>query len=364
MAKDYYQILGVSKTASDDEIKKAFRRLAHEHHPDKGGDPLKFKDASEAYSVLSDKQKRVTYDRFGSGAFENGGAAPGGFGGFPGGAQGFDFGNINFNGQDFGDLGDVLGEMFGFSGRGGGGRQKRGRNIEMDVELSFREAIFGVEKSVKLYRQTVCHACKGEGAESGSKVVECAKCGGSGQIKQAQRTMFGTFQSVAVCPDCNGRGKKPEKICRVCHGYGVEKREETVNLRIPSGVDADTVLQVADQGETPTNAGRPGDLLVRVHVKNDPHFERDGHELLSVERVPFSILALGGNIEAETIDGKETIKISEGTPTGSVITLEGKGVPFARGGRGDHHVRLEADVPRKLTREQKKALEEMKEQGL
>lgn len=364
MAKDYYAILGVSKTASDDEIKKAFRRLAHEHHPDKGGDPLKFKDVNEAYQILSDKQKRGTYDRFGSGAFENGGGGPG-FGGFPGGGfGGFDFNNVHFDASNMGDLGDILGEMFGFAGGMGGARPKRGRNIEIDIELSFREAIFGTDKSVKLYRQTKCSTCKGDGAEPGSKIEECKTCSGTGQVKQAQRTMFGVFHTVTPCKECHGRGKKPEKPCHTCRGYGVEKREETVSLRIPPGVDVDTVLQVADQGETPANAGRPGDLLVRVHVKNDPHFERDGHELMSIERVPFSILALGGSIEAETIDGKETIKISEGTPTGSVITLKGKGVPFARGGRGDHHVRLEADVPRKLSREQKKLLEELKEAGL
>jgi molecular chaperone DnaJ len=360
MAKDYYAILGVSKTASDDEIKKAFRRLAHQHHPDKGGDPLKFKDVNESYQILSDKQKRETYDRFGSGAFENGGAGQG-FGGF--GGQGFDFNNVHFDASGMGDLGDILGEMFGFGGRAPSGA-RRGRNIEMDVELTFREAIFGTDKSVKLYRQTKCSTCKGDGAEPGSKIEECKTCSGTGQVKQAQRTMFGVFNTVTTCKDCNGRGKKPEKQCHTCHGYGVEKREESVSLRIPSGVDVDMVLQVAEQGETPVNGGRAGDLLVRIHVKNDPHFERNGHELLSVERVPFSILALGGSIEAETIDGKETIKISEGTTTGTVITLKGKGVPFQRGGRGEHHVRLEANVPRKLTREQKELLERMKEQGL
>jgi len=362
VAKDYYSILGVSKSASDDEIKKAFRRLAHEHHPDKGGDPSKFKDASEAYSILSDKQKRATYDQFGSAAFENGGAGPGrgGFGGFPGGGFGFDF-----NGQDFGDLNDVLGEMFGFSQRGStSSRQKRGRNIEVDVDLTFREAIFGVEKNIRLYRQATCSTCKGDGAEPGSKIVECAKCGGKGQLTQSQRTMFGTFQSVVACPDCHGRGKKPEKPCHTCHGYGVEKREENLSIRIPAGVDVDTVLQVEGQGETPSFGGKAGDLLVRVNIKNDPHFERESQDLHSIESVPFSILALGGSIEIDTIDGKESIKVNEGTPTGTVITLKGKGVPYRNGGRGNQLIRLEADVPRKLTREQKDLLTKLREQGI
>jgi molecular chaperone DnaJ len=363
MAKDFYSILGVSKTASDDEIKKAFRRLAHEHHPDKGGDPSKFKDVNEAYQVLGDKQKRATYDQFGSAAFENGGAGQGpfggGFGGFPGGGFGFDF-----NGQDFGDLNDVLGEMFGFSQRGGGSRQKRGRNIEVDLDLTFREAIFGAEKNIRLYRQTICSNCKGEGAEQGSKLETCAKCSGTGQVKQSQRTMFGTFQSVAQCPDCHGRGQKPEKPCHVCHGYGVEKREENLSIRIPAGVDVDTVLQVEGQGETPSFGGKPGDLLVRVNIKNDERFEREGQDLHSIESVPFTILALGGFIDVETIDGKENIKINEGTPTGTVITLRGKGVPYRNGGRGNQLIRLEADVPRKLSKEQKTLLEQLRKEGI
>jgi molecular chaperone DnaJ len=359
MPKDFYSILGVSKSASDDEIKKAFRRLAHEHHPDKGGDPSKFKDVNEAYQVLGDKQKRQTYDQFGSAAFENGGAGQGPFGGgFPGGGFGFDF-----NGQDFGDLNDVLGEMFGFSSRGGT-RTKKGRNIEVDLDLTFREAIFGAEKTVRLYRQTVCHHCKGEGAEPGTKLETCAKCSGTGQVKQNQRTMFGSFQSVTTCPECHGRGKKPVEPCHVCRGYGVEKREETLSIRIPAGVDVDTVLHVEGQGETPSFNGKPGDLLVRVNIKNDSNFEREGQDLHSIESVPFTILTLGGNIEVETIDGKENIKVSEGTPTGTVITLKGKGVPYRNGGRGNQLIRLEADVPRKLSKEQKDLLQRLREQGI
>jgi molecular chaperone DnaJ len=252
--------------------------------------------------------------------------------------------------------------MFGFGG--GATRQKRGKNIEIDVQLTFREAIFGVDKSIKLYRQTTCSTCKGNGAEPGTKIEDCKTCSGTGQTKQAQKTMFGVFHSVAPCKDCNGRGKKPEKPCHTCRGYGVEKREESISVRIPPGVDVDTVLQVSGQGETPSNGGKPGDLLVRIHVETDSRFEREMNDLLSVESIPFSVLALGGSVDIETIDGKHTIKIAEGTPTGTVITLRGMGVPYRNGGRGNQLVRLEAIVPRKLSKEQKALLEQIREQGL
>lgn len=361
MPKDYYKILGVSKSANEDELKKAFRRLAHEHHPDKGGDASKFKDINEAYQVLGDKQKRQTYDQFGSAAFENGsGGTPGGPGGFGGG--GFDF---NFQGQDFGDLNDVLGEMFGFGGGRGGRREARGKNIEMDVELSFRESVFGVDKSLKLYRQLTCSHCKGEGAEPGTKVNECKTCGGSGQVRQAQRTMFGTMQTVVQCKDCHGRGKKPEKECSKCGGLGVERREQTISIRIPAGVDSGAMLQVAGEGEAPAGGGRPGDLYVRIHVEQHNDFTREGNDIVSEMAVPFTILAVGGTIHVPTIDGDESVRVAEGTQDGTLVTIRGKGVPHGRSGsRGNHIVRLIADIPRKLTKEQKALLEQLRNTGL
>jgi len=372
MAKDYYSILGVSKSANDDEIKKSFRRLAHEHHPDKGGDASKFKDINEAYQILGDKQKRQTYDQFGSAAFENGGGGQGGFGGggFPGGgfsagggpASGWDF---NFQGQDFGDLNDVLGEMFGFGGGRGSRREKRGKNIEMDVELSFRDAVFGVDKSLKLYRQLTCSHCKGEGAEPGTKVNECKTCGGKGQVQQTQRTMFGNIQTVAQCNDCHGRGKKPETNCKTCGGLGVERREQTLSIRIPAGVDDGAMLQVAGEGEAPAGGGRPGDLFVRIHVEQHPTFERQGNDIVSEMAIPFTILAIGGTIHVPTIEGDESVRVAEGTQDGSLITIRGKGIPYGRSGtRGNHIVRLIADIPRKLSKEQKALLEQLHNTGL
>lgn len=362
MPKDYYAILGVSKTASDDEIKKAFRRLAHEHHPDKGGDPLKFKDVNEAYQVLSDKKKREVYDRFGSAAFEQGGQGAGGpgFGGF----GGFDFNNVNINMEDF-DLGDVLGEMFGFGGARSGRRERRGRDLEASITLSFKEAAFGTETELRLYKQDVCSNCQGSGAEPNTKVNECPTCHGRGQVTQAQRTMFGTFQSVVPCTTCNGRGKVPEKPCSKCRGQGVERREEVLRIPIPPGVETGSVLKVPGKGEAPAHGGSPGDLYVKINVKADPLFRREGHDVISEVTVPFTILALGGEILVQTLDGEVSLRLGESTPPDTVLTIKGKGIPYSRsGGRGNHMVRVKAEVPKKLTREQKKILEDLRNAGL
>ena len=367
MPKDYYKILGVAQGASEDEIKKAFRRLAHEHHPDKGGDDKKFKDLNEAYQVLGDAQKRKTYDQFGSQAFENGGMGAGGSGGFGGGFGGFDFrqGFGGFQGQDMGDLGDVLGEMFGFGGGGRGQAKASGKNIEMDCELSFQEAAFGVEKMIQLYKHVTCSKCKGDGAEPGTKISDCSNCKGSGQVRQTQRTMFGNIQTAAVCPTCHGRGKKPEKDCTLCRGVGVERREEKIQVAIPAGIDEGEVVKVPHQGEAAPYGGRAGDLFLRIHVKADKRFERDGNDIHSDLLVPFSILTLGGKVEAETLDGKESIHIAEGTPSGTVMNIRGKGIPFLRShGRGNYLVRIVADIPKKLSKEQKKLLEDLKREGL
>ncbi|MDO8617994.1 MAG: molecular chaperone DnaJ [Candidatus Uhrbacteria bacterium] len=374
MSKDYYKILGVPKSASEDEIKKAFRRLAHEHHPDKGGDQAKFKDLNEAYQILSDKQKRGTYDRFGSAAFDGSTGSPfngqqGGFGGFQG--QGFPGGfEFNFgggNGQDFGDLGDVLGEMFGFRGaQGSRSKQAHGKDIEMDLELSFREAAFGVaDRSMKLYKYHPCSRCKGDGAEPGTKIKNCETCGGQGQVRQAQRTVFGNVQTVVTCPTCHGRGKKPEKDCSLCRGQGVERREQVLHVQIPAGIQSDEVMKVSGEGEAAPYGGRAGDLYLRIHVKTDPHFEREGNDVRSIISIPYSVLVLGGSIEVETLDGKTSLKIPEATNPGTNFQLRGKGVPYLRShGRGDHIVTVTTETPKKLTKEQKKLLEELKERGL
>ncbi len=360
MSKDYYAILGVAKNASDQEIKKAYRRLAHEHHPDKGGDQQKFKDINEAYQVLGDAQKRGAYDRFGSAAFEQGGM---GGGGSAGGFGGFDF--RGFEGaEDLGDLGDVLGQVFGF---GGGGRERaaRGKDIQVEMELTFREAAFGVERPLRLYKHGVCSRCKGDGAEPGSKIVNCSTCQGTGQVRQAQRTPFGTIQIATSCSTCHGRGKKSEKECHLCRGLGVERREEKVALQIPPGVNDGETLKVAGQGEAAPYGARAGDLYIRLRVKSDPTFDREGYDVLSSVEVPYSVLTLGGTVKVDTLDGATSLKISEHTPPGTVFTLRHQGIKRGHSGaRGDHRVEVTAHVPQKLTREQKKILEELRAQGL
>jgi molecular chaperone DnaJ len=356
MPKDFYQILGVAKGASDDEIKKSFRRLAHEHHPDKGGDPAKFKDINEAYQVLSNKEKRKVYDQFGSAAFEQGGA-PGG----PSGFGGFDFGG--FQQGDFGDLNDILGEMFGMGGARGG-RKASGRDIQVDVDMSFKEAAFGLDRSIRLYRNATCTECKGNGAAHGAKSVSCKQCHGSGQVKQAQRTMFGTIQTVVTCSDCHGRGQVPEKSCKLCDGTGVERRDETVTIQIPPGMESGQVLRVTGQGEAAPHGGRSGDLYLRIHVKPDTFFDRDGYDVLSTVAVPLTMLVLGGNLTVPTIDGDTELQISEGTQPGTIIKLRGKGIPSQRGPRGDQRVTVVAETPRRLTKEQRKLFDQLRDMGL
>jgi molecular chaperone DnaJ len=358
--KDYYASLGVPKTASADEIKKAFRRLAHEHHPDKGGNAERFKDVNEAYQVLGDEKKRAAYDRFGSAAFEQGGPGPGGFeGGFPGG--------FNVNMGDFGDFGDILSEMFGFGRAGGGGSRqaRRGQDIAVDLELSFKEAVFGVRKDVTLVRPDKCETCSGDGAKPGTKRKSCPMCSGSGQVRQAQRTLFGTMQVAAVCPTCEGVGQVPEEPCGPCKGTGVQRREVKLQVDVPSGVSETDTLQMPGQGEAAPYGGRSGDLYLRLHVAKDPRFTRDGAQIHSDIDVPYSTLLLGGSVMVETVDGPTEVSIEARTPVGTKVTLGGKGVPARqKGRRGDHIAHLSAQVPKKLTREQEEALERLRSLGL
>lgn len=359
MAKDYYSILGVAKGASDDEIKKAYRKLAHQHHPDKGGkDDTRFKEINEAYQVLGDQKKRQTYDRFGSAAFDQGGG--GGAGPDMGGFGGFDF--SGFQGQDLGDLGDVLGEMFGFrSGGGGGPRQARGKDIEVDVRIEFRESAFGARRTVKLYKPSVCHECKGEGYPASAKSEKCKDCNGQGQVRQAQRTMFGTIQTAATCPKCVGRGQTWSEDCKVCRGAGIERREQQMQIDIPAGIASGEILKVAGEGEAAAHGGRPGDLYVRVQVQDDPRFQREGNDVHARQEVPYTLLTLGGEIVVETLQGKTSLKIPEGTQPGTQFTLRNQGIPFLRSsGKGSHIVHVFPHVPKKLTKEQRDILEKLK----
>jgi len=367
MSKDYYKILGVEKNASEEEVKKAFRRLAHEHHPDKGGDQQKFKDVNEAYQILGDKQKRAQYDQFGSAAFESGfGQADWRTGG-PGGFGGFDFnqGGVNINMDDLGDLGDVLGGMFGFGGRGGGRRRKQGNDIETEIRLDFLESIFGAEKEIKLYKNSQCQVCRGSGSDPEGKISECKTCGGRGRVQQAQRTFFGVMNTAVPCPDCQGTGQRVEKPCRHCSGTGMDKVEKSLKIQVPPGLKDGEALRVSGEGEFPGRGGSAGDLYIRLRVAGHPVFRRNENDIQSTAHAPYSLMSLGGNFEVDTVDGKVDLKIPGGTVSGTVFKLRGKGVPYAGGrSRGDHLVTIMPDVPAKLTKEQKKLLEQLGEQGL
>jgi molecular chaperone DnaJ len=353
--RDYYDVLGVSKNASADEIKKAFRRKAIELHPDKqGGDEAKFKEVNEAYEVLKDQQKRQRYDQFGHagvGGASGGGNPFEGFGGFGGQGQ-----NINF---DFGDLG--LGDIFGsFFGGGGNGQQRanRGRDVEARVDISFEDAVFGTKAELDLQLEDTCEHCKGKTVEPGYELKTCDTCKGSGQVVTATRTIFGNIQQATVCPTCKGTGKVPEKVCSVCHGKGTKVKKQTIELKIPAGIDDGATIRLREHGEAIAN-GPKGDLYVNIRVKPHKKFTREGELILSEEHIDMVGAALGAEIEVDTVDGKVRMKVPAGTQSGSDFKLSGHGVPHLRGnGRGAHIVTVVVDTPTKLTKQQKELLEQ------
>lgn len=353
MAKrDYYEVLGVSKDASADEIKKAFRRAAVEHHPDRGGDEAKFKEVNEAYEVLKDPAKKQRYDQFGHAGVGGNGGGPGGFEGFGGFGQGQ---NVNF---DFGDLG--LGDIFGsfFGGGGGGGRQqaRRGRDVETRVEISFEQAVFGTEVDLSLDLEDTCEHCKGTTAEPGHDMRTCEQCGGSGQVVMQTRTIFGNIQQAAVCPKCHGRGKVPEKVCTVCHGKGTQQKRQKVALKVPAGIDDGATIRLREHGEAIAD-GPKGDLYINVRVKPHKKFTREGDLILSEEHVGMVDAALGTEITVDTVDGKVRMKVPAGTQSGSDFKLSGHGVPHIKGvTRGAQIVTIVVDTPTKLTKAQKDLL--------
>ena len=353
--RDYYEVMGVSKTATQDELKKAYRKLARKYHPDLNKDneeaAEKFKECNEAYSVLSDDQKRAQYDQFGHAAFENGGM--GGGGGF-GGAGGFG----GFGGSGMEDIFDMF---FGGQGGRGGSRAKsgpqRGADLRFDLEITFEEAAFGLEKEINLYRDETCDHCHGEGAEPGSKVESCPECNGTGYVRFTQNTMFGQMVNERPCSRCKGEGKIISEPCKECRGKGTVKRNKKLKVKIPAGVDNGSRLRVSGEGEAGAKGGPSGDLYVYLYVKPHKFFERDGTTVLC--EVPINIVqaTLGADIKGPTLDGQVTMKVPEGTQPGKVLRLKGKGIPSLRGGgRGDQLVRIKVVVPTKLSDKQKDAL--------
>lgn len=350
--RDYYEILGVGKDASADEIKKAFRRLAVQYHPDKeGGDEAKFKEINEAYEVLKDQSKRQRYDQFGHAGV--GGAAGGGdpFGGFNG-------QNVNF---DFGDLGDIFGSFFG----GGPQRNRqpnRGRDVEVQIEISFEDAVFGTERDLKIDLEDTCEHCKGTTTEPGYELKTCATCKGSGQVVNVMRTIFGNIQQASICPTCKGAGKVPEKPCSVCHGKGTKRKEQKMTLKIPAGVDDGATIRLRERGEAVAN-GPKGDLYVHLRVKAHKKFTREGDLVLSEEHVDMADAALGTEIDVETVDGPVRMKVPPGTQSGTDFKLSGHGVPhLQKTTRGAHIVTIIVDTPAKLTKRQQELLEEFQKE--
>lgn len=352
--RDYYEILGVSKSASADEIKKAFRKLAVQYHPDKqGGDEAKFKEINEAYEVLRDAEKRQRYDQFGHAGVGGGAGGAGGnpFGGF-GGQAGQSF---NFDFEDLG-LGDIFGNMFGGGARRS--RPHRGQDVATELTLTFEEAVFGVEKELNLTLQSICDHCKGNGAEPGHGLKTCPTCQGAGQVARVMNTIFGQIQQTATCDTCHGRGKVPEKLCTVCHGRGTTRATERVKLKVPAGVDDGAAIRLSGRGEA-VQDGEKGDLYVNIRVKPHKHFTREGELILSAETVDMVTAALGGTLDVQTIDGPITIKIPAGLQSGTDFKLANHGVPHLRGhARGAHIVTVKVETPTKLTKRQKELLKE------
>jgi molecular chaperone DnaJ len=357
--RDYYEVLGISKTASPDEIKKAFRKLAVTYHPDKeGGDEAKFKEINEAYEVLKDESKRQRYDQFGhAGVGGNGGGGGNPFEGFGGKGQ-----NVHF---DFGDmgLGDIFNSFFGGQAGGQRGSQARGKDVSIDLVLDFSEAVFGVEKDVSLFLNTTCSHCKGSTAEPGHGLKTCDTCKGSGQVNQVMNTIFGQIQQTTACPTCHGRGKVPEKTCSVCKGRGVERKQRQIALKIPAGVDDGTTIRLSGRGDAVAQ-GENGDLYVNIRVKPHKKFTREGDLILSEQHISMVDATLGTTIEVDTVDGLLKMKIPAGTQSGTDFKLTGHGVPHLRGGgRGAHIVSIKVDTPTKLTKKQKQLLEEFVKHG-
>ena len=354
--RDYYEVLGVQKSASEDELKKAYRKLAKENHPDlHPGDKeceARFKEINEAYEVLSDPDKRAKYDKFGHAAFDpSQGFGGGGFGGFEG------FG-------DFGGFGDIFSDIFGFGG--GGGRNpnapRKGDNLRASLNIKFEEAAFGTKKDVTVARIEQCPDCKGTGCADGTTAEVCPDCKGSGQVKSTQRTPFGMMQSNVQCPKCKGRGKIIHSPCHTCRGIGSIRRQHKVNINVPAGIDDGQTISLRGQGNSGINGGPAGDLLVTILVQPHARFEREGTSILLDQEISFAKAALGAEIEVPTLDGKVKLTIPEGTQTGTMFRLKGKGVPYLRStGRGDQFVTVRVVVPKGLNAKQKEALKAFSE---
>lgn len=358
--RDYYEILGVSKDASADEIKKAYRKLAKKYHPDSNQGnaeaEVKFKEASEAYAILSDDEKRRNYDRFGHSAFEAGGVN----------------GNYHFNMDDI-DLSDIFGNIFGgggfssffgggFSNGTSGSRSRQGKNVRIQLNITFAESVTGVTKNVKLKMKETCSTCLGSGAKPGTEPETCGKCGGRGQVVYTQNSIFGQVQNVAVCPDCNGSGKVIKHKCHTCSGTGYEVKEKDLEINIPAGIDDGQQMVMSNYGEPGVNGGPRGDLYILINVERDPKFIRKGNDIFTSTYIDYPTAVLGGEIRVRTVDSDIIYTVPAGTATNTKVRLKGKGMPIVnQSKRGDHYLTLVVDVPKNITKEQKELLNKFKD---
>ncbi len=352
MNKDYYNVLGVTKNASKDEIKKAYRKLALKHHPDKNdGKDAKFKEINEAYSILSNEKRRSEYDRYGD-VFSSGAGQPGGgFGGFS--AEGGPASGLDFS--------EILGDFFGFSGGGASGK-RRGSDISIDMDISFKESIFGDIRKVILTKLGLCETCNGKGAAPGAALNTCTYCNGSGKVHETKRSIFGTFATQSICNHCYGVGKIPSKKCKKCKGKGEIKKPDKIKINIPIGIYDGEIIKLPGKGEEKSN-GIPGDLYVKIHVKPDSIFQREGKHITTILDIPLSEALLGGERKIKIFDKQIKIKIPAGINTGEILKIRKKGVPFENGA-GDLLLKANVRIPKNLSRKSKKLIQELKKEGV
>jgi molecular chaperone DnaJ len=354
--KDYYKILGVSRDASKEEIKKSYRKLAHKYHPDKkDGDEAKFKEINEAYQALSDDGKRKQYDQFGR-VFDGSNNQ-----------SGFDFDGSGFDGFnfEFGDLGDIFENAFNHSSSGSRDN-RRGKDIEISFEVTMESTLKSQEKKFKINKFVSCDRCGGDGSEPGTEKNQCVSCRGTGFVREIKRSIFGSYTKDVICPECHGEGQKPEKNCNVCKGEGRIKKEEEISVVIPAGVDSNQILKAVGKGEAGKKGGDPGDLYIRILVKDHSVFSRKGDDLYATTSMPFSTAVLGGEVSIKTIDGKKIfVKIPSGTSSGKIFKISGKGIPHFSGfGKGNLFLKVNIELPKELTKNQKEVLKSLKKEGL
>jgi molecular chaperone DnaJ len=364
MKKDYYEILGVSKNASKEEIKKAFYKLAHKHHPDKkGGDEAVFKQVNEAYQVLSDDTKRSKYDQYGAG-FENMGAG-GGYGSGAQGFEGFDFSGFQNGGAefDFGNLNDIFSDFFGGGMSGRRQEVRRGRDISTEIQISFSDAVFGVTRKILITKTSQCLTCGGSGAKAGTKMETCKHCNGQGKIREQRRTIFGTIANTKICEICLGAGEVPKEICEKCKGKGVLRREEEVSIVIPAGIRDGEMVRMTGYGEA-VSKGTTGDLYIKINVTTHPIFKREGNDLVMNLNLKLSDALLGTKHSIQTLDGEIEVTIPEGVTINEILRVRGKGVPYGKGKRGDLLIKLNIKLPEKLSRKSREIIEELKKEGI